>query len=138
MIFVACLEVSRRHTVAILRHLDIVVTVCGSIQVTARPVTGAPRIREGRRHVGGLLIPCVRALCANGRIEVDDEGDGVECEDERYGPFEDRSCVSLLDEAAHAKGDDEGDLYEDECELHPERHAQDTMLAVIYRLVSGC
>jgi len=117
--------------VTVLRHLDIVVTVCGCIQVTARPVTGAPRIREGRRHVGGLLIPCVRALCANGRIEVDDEGDGIECEDEGDGPFEDRGGVSLLDEAAHAKGDDEGDLYEDEGELHPERHAKDTMLAVV-------
>lgn len=131
MIFATCLEVSRRHTITVLRHLDILATVCGSIQVTARPVTGAPRIREGRRHVGGLLIPCVRALCANGRIEVDDEGDGIECEDEGDGPFEDRGGVSLLDEAAHAKGDDEGDLYEDEGELNPERHAKDTMLAVV-------
>lgn len=108
--FAACLEVSRRHTVTVLRHLDIVVTVCGCIQVTARPVTGAPRIREGRRHVVGLLVSCVRALCANGRIEIDDEGEGVECEDEGYDPFEDRGGVSLLDEAAHAKGDDEGNL----------------------------
>lgn len=73
-------------------------------------MTGAPRIREGRRHVIGLLEPCFRALCANGRIEVDDEGEGVECEDEGYDPFEDRGGVSLLDEAAHAKGDDKGDL----------------------------
>lgn len=131
MVSVTCLEVSRRHTTTVLCHLDIVVAVCGSIQVTARPVTGAPRIREGRRHVAGLLVPCVRALCANGRIEVDDEGDGVECEDEGYGPFEDRGGVVLLNAAAYAKGDDEGDLYEDEGELHPERPAKDTMLAVV-------
>lgn len=96
-----------------------------------RGIAGAPGVRESRRHVAGLLEPLVGALCADSRVEIDDEGDGVEGEDEGDGPFENGCGVASLHTAADAKGDDEGELDQDEGELYPEGEAKNAVFTVV-------
>lgn len=103
------LKVSRRRT--ILGHLDV-----AGIDIATRPVTTVNVIGRGRSRgdVVGLCVPSVGVLCADGRIEVDNEGYGVKGEDEGDDPLENGGRVSLLLTAEDAKGDDEGELDEDE------------------------
>lgn len=96
-----------------------------------RGIAGAPGVRESRRHIAGLLEPLVGALCADSRVEVDDEGDGVEGEDEGDGPFENGCGVASLHTAADAKSDDEGELDQDEGELYPEGEAKNAVFTVV-------
>lgn len=70
------LKVSRGRTV--LGHLNIV----SFVDVTARPfIAWVARISNGRRHEL-ILVSFVVALCADGRVQVNNEGDGVEGKDE--------------------------------------------------------
>lgn len=118
------LKVSGRRTV--LGHLDV-----AGVDNAARPVTavvvGCGRSRGDEVRLG---VPSVGALCADGRVEVDDEGDGVEGEDEGDDPLEDGGRVSLLLAAEDAEGDDEGELDDDESELYPEGEAEHAVFVV--------
>jgi hypothetical protein len=120
------LKVSRGRTV--LGHLNIV----SFVDVAARPfVAWAAGISNGRRHEL-IMVPFVVALCADGRVQVNNEGDGVEGKDERDDPFKNGGGVSLLNAAGNGKGDDEGHLDDDEGEFDPEGDAKDAMFTVVW------
>lgn len=121
------LKVSGRRTV--LGHLDV-----AGVDIAARPVTAVNVVGRGRSRGDevGLGVPSVRTLCADGRVEVDDEGDGVEGEDEGDDPLEDGGRISLLLAAEDAEGDDEGELDDDEDELYPEGEAEHAVFAIFW------
>lgn len=85
------LKVSGRW--AILGHLNV-----AGVDIAARPVTAINVVGCGRSRGDevGLGVPSVGALCADGRVEVDDEGDGVKGEDKGDDPFKDGGGISLL------------------------------------------
>ena len=74
----ACLGLKVSGGRTVLGHLNIV----SFVDVAARPfVAWAAGISNGRRHEL-VLVPLVVALCADGRVQVNNEGDGVEGKDE--------------------------------------------------------
>ena len=80
---------------------------------------------------GGPLASEVLPL--HSRNQVDEEGEGVECEDESYGPFEACGDVVVLFRAGDAEGNGECDFNDDENELDPEGGAKDAVLAEIWQ-----
>lgn len=86
-----------------------------------------------------LILPvaelAVSVLGVDGRKQVDEEGEDVECENECDRPLENGSGVIALFEVAGAEGDCEADFEEDEAELDPEGCAEDAVFTVFCGLL---
>lgn len=60
----------------------------------------------------------------NSRVQVDDKGKNVECEDEGNDPFHYGPNILVVLECGGGEDDGQQDFDDDECELNPEGYAQ--------------
>lgn len=69
-------------------------------------------------------------LGADGRVQVDEEGEDIEAEDQRDDPLQHGGRVVAAVPGQDDERDRQHDRHRDEGELDPEGHAQDAVLAV--------
>lgn len=68
----------------------------------------------------------------DGRVQVDDKGKDVKSENEGDDPLEHGGSILMLSPTTDGKGDEEGQLDEDEDELDPEGESELAVFAVSY------
>ena len=104
--------------------------VSGIVALSLLVVQGS--VAAGLLHAPdrGFGVPGGVGLGADGRVEVDGEGEDVEGEDEGDGPLDGGAGVVVLGPGGCHEGDGEEELDDNEDELDPEGGAQDAVLAV--------
>jgi hypothetical protein len=105
--------------------------VVGAIAVPL--VFGASLLHIARHRLGKA---CVGGLCADGRVQVNEEGDDVEGKDEGDDPLKDGGNVVVFGDAAGDKGDGEAEFDDNKGKLDPERDSKDTVLPMDWKGVS--